>query len=183
MSKACIAAPLMYTIIQSLRARPEESLDLADLDGVGKGLWSEDWGAGGIVQQMHAWGLGESRLGLSFLCEGTLTRGQVQGRLQAWILLKLLQLLLASFLHVSGRKEGRKEGRKRQTNKGGRVHIEKMSEYLLSQMTDAGSEASSSTHKVAEASVMLVLQKTSPNPSSISPYFKILSSFTLPSSS
>lgn len=49
---------------------------------------------------MHAWGLGESRLGLSFLCEGTLTRGQVQGRLQAWILLKLLQLLLASFLHV-----------------------------------------------------------------------------------
>ncbi len=60
---------------------------------------------------------------------------------------------------------------------------EHMSEYLLSQMTDAGSEASSSTHKVAEASVMLVLQKTSPNPSSISPYFKILSSFTLPSSS
>ena len=56
-------------------------------------------------------------------------------------------------------------------------------EYLLSQMTDAGSEASSSTHKVAEASVMLVLQKTSTNPSSIRPYFKILSSFMLPSSS
>lgn len=34
MSEASTAAPLMYMIIQSLRARPEESLDLADLDGV-----------------------------------------------------------------------------------------------------------------------------------------------------
>lgn len=49
---------------------------------------------------MHAWGLGESRLGLSFLREGILARGYVQSWLQRWLLLKLLQLLLASFLHV-----------------------------------------------------------------------------------
>ena len=49
---------------------------------------------------MHTWGLGKSRLRLSFLREGILARGQVQGRLQCWLLLKMLQLLLASFLHI-----------------------------------------------------------------------------------
>jgi len=51
-------------------------------------------------QQKHAWGLGESRLRLSFLRKGILARRHVHGRLQCWLLLKLLQLLLASFLHV-----------------------------------------------------------------------------------
>ena len=55
--------------------------------------------------------------------------------------------------------------------------------HLLSQMREAGTEARRSTHKVAEASAMLVLQYTSPSPSSISPCFRMLSSLMLCSSS
>ena len=55
--------------------------------------------------------------------------------------------------------------------------------HLLSQMREQGREARRSTHRVPEASAMLVLQYTSPSPSSISPYFKMLSSLMLCSSS
>ena len=50
-------------------------------------------------------------------------------------------------------------------------------------MREAGTEASSSTHRVADASVMLVLQYTSPSPRSMSPYLRMLSNFRLFSSS
>ena len=50
--------------------------------------------------QRHARGLGKGRLRLSFLREGVLVRGHVHDRLQCCLLLKLLQLLLASFLHI-----------------------------------------------------------------------------------
>ena len=52
-----------------------------------------------IVQQ--TWGLGECWLGLPLITEGILAWGHVHGWLQSWILLELLEQLLAGLLAIS----------------------------------------------------------------------------------